>query len=198
MSTEWQTVPVKKAYVPPHQRKQVAAKAAEAALKDGKLNLTDKEAFPALGGAAVKKSWGGEKTFKQTIDDLIAYERLSAAEKLEREEAARAMEGWEVLYLPKGRAQRRAVLADFAARQEFFVEDQELLYHSMLTEKRIGSYQRQQLTPEELAAEPVEIEEDEEPSSPIHNIKDSFGSYFTMRGAEIVYEDECNFEGNDL
>lgn len=193
MSTEWQTVPVKKAYVPPHQRKQVVAEAA----KEGKLNLTDKEAFPTLGGAAVKKSWGGEKTFKQTIDDLIAYEKLSEAEKREREEAARAMEGWEVLYLPKGRAQRRAVFADFAARQEFFVEDQELLYHSMLTEKRIGAYQRQQLTPEELAAEPVEFEE-EEPSSPIHNIKDSFGSYFTMRGAEIVYEDECNFEGNDL
>lgn len=191
MSTEWQTVPAKKGYVPPHLRKQVAAEA----LKEGKINLTDKNAFPTLGGLTVKKMWSGEKNFKQVIDDLIAYEKLSAAEKLEREEAARAMEGWDVLRLPQSEAERRAVFADFAARQEFIVDDQELLYYAMLTDKRIPTYKRQTLTPEELAAEPVELEEDDSPYE--DEWRDCYGT-FTLRGAEVVYDDECNFEGNDL
>jgi len=193
MSTEWQTVPAKKAYVPPHQRRLTAQKDAAEALKEGKINLTDKNDFPTL-GATVKKTWSGEKNFKQVIDDLIAYEKLSAAEKLEREEAARAMEGWDVLHLPQSKAERRAVFADFAARQEFIVDDQELLYYAMLTDKRIPTYKRQTLTAEELAAEPAELEE-EEPYE--DEWRDCYGT-FTLRGAEVVYDDECNFEGNDL
>jgi hypothetical protein len=28
--------------------------------------------------------------------------------------------------------------------------------------------------------------------------RDCYGAAYTLRGAEVVYDDECNFEGNDL
>ena len=59
--------------------------------------LTNEKLFPILCEAG-KTAWTG-KTFKTTIYDLIASEKLSAQEKAAQEEARKAMEGWARLSL---------------------------------------------------------------------------------------------------
>lgn len=121
MSDEWQTVPAKKAYVPPslrnvqpptpatppssavatsatqyvppHMRRQL-----QEAKKDEPPNLNDKAAFPTLG--EVKKlgtAW--RKTGTELANALIALDKRTEMEKWEAEEAERAKIGWEVLKL---------------------------------------------------------------------------------------------------
>jgi len=80
-------------YVPPAQRKAMPK-------VDEPLNLTSAVQFPTLGGSTTKSSWSGEKSFKEKIDDLIAFEQLSEIEKQERLEEAKKMEGFSVLKLP--------------------------------------------------------------------------------------------------
>jgi hypothetical protein len=76
-------------YVLPHLRKAAPAPTLET--KD----LTSQELFPQL-GEAKQSTWTG-KSFKQTIEDLIAYEKLSEQEKDQQELRAKAMSGWHVL-----------------------------------------------------------------------------------------------------
>lgn len=116
-------------YVPPSQRKEQQKKD-EA---DGKIDLNSKELFPTLGGAAVAKTatTAGDKSFKQKIDDLIAFEQLTEAEKLEREEEARKMEGFVVLSIPKTAEARRELCESFNNMVAQQTDDPDVLYHSM-------------------------------------------------------------------
>jgi len=76
-------------YVLPHLRKAAPAPALET--KD----LMSQDLFPQL-GEAKQSSWTG-KSFKQTIEDLIAYEKLTEQERTQQELRAKAMSGWHVL-----------------------------------------------------------------------------------------------------
>lgn len=115
-------------YVPPSQRKEQQKKD-EA---DGKIDLNSKELFPTLGIAQTKTATtAGDKSFKQKIDDLIAFEQLTETEKLEREEEARRMEGFVVLSIPKTAEARRALCESFNAMVAEQTDDPDVLYHSM-------------------------------------------------------------------
>lgn len=76
-------------YILPHLRKAAPAPALQTA------DLTSQELFPQL-GEAKQSSWTG-KSFKQTIEELIAYEKLSEQEKAQQELRAKAMSGWHIL-----------------------------------------------------------------------------------------------------
>jgi hypothetical protein len=54
--------------------------------------LDSQKLFPTLCEAG-KAKWAGT-TFKKTIENLIASEKLTAQEKKAKEEALKAMEGW--------------------------------------------------------------------------------------------------------
>ena len=82
----------KKVYLPPAKRKQEIK---ENGLSQEELN--SENLFPTLCETG-KAQWTG-KTFKATIDDLIALEKLTAHEKAAQEEARKAMEGWARLSL---------------------------------------------------------------------------------------------------
>ena len=105
MSDEWTTVTSKKGssgYVPPHLRAKVAAEAAEAEKKKP-IDVTSAAMFPTLGGPKVSTTnasmWGGPVSFKEKIDELIAYEARTEQEKEAAEEARRAMDGFVSLSL---------------------------------------------------------------------------------------------------
>jgi len=75
-----------KKYVAPAKRKvEQAAGLSQEELESQKL-------FPTLCEAG-KAKWTGT-TFKTTIENLIASEKLTAQEKKAKEEALKAMEGW--------------------------------------------------------------------------------------------------------
>jgi len=76
-------------YVLPHLRKAAPAPALET--KD----LISQELFPQL-GEAKQTTWTG-KSFKQTIEDLIAFEKLTEQEKAQQDLRTKAMSGWHVL-----------------------------------------------------------------------------------------------------
>ena len=76
-------------YVLPQHRSAIVAPPLES------TDLSSLELFPQL-GEAKQSTWTG-KSFKQTIDDLIAYEKLSEQEKNLKEMKATAMDGWHVL-----------------------------------------------------------------------------------------------------
>ena len=80
----------KKTYVPPAKR-QEAPKIADLSVTE----MNDTKLFPTLkeGPKAVNK-WNGSKTFKQTIDNLIATEKMSEQEKAAAEERRQANAGW--------------------------------------------------------------------------------------------------------
>lgn len=113
-------------YVPPSQRKE------KKEVEDGKIDLNSEELFPTL-GAAVSKTIADKsvKSFKEKIDDLIAFEQLTEAEKLEHEEDARKMEGFVVLSIPKTAAARSALCESFNKLVEQQTEDPDILYHTM-------------------------------------------------------------------
>ncbi len=107
MSTEWQTVMGKgkkappstttSAYVPPHLRAMLAAKAAEEKA-NRPLDVKDEEQFPTFIGRNIRKQEQEQQpqgvSFKQTIDNLIALEKRTEWEKEQAEEAKRALEGF--------------------------------------------------------------------------------------------------------
>jgi hypothetical protein len=85
-----------KSYVPPAKR------ATKAEVKDVNINVNDEKEFPTM-GAVVHKKWEG-KSFKQKIEDLIAFDKISAAERKAAKDAKDAMLGWHTLTLPKTHA----------------------------------------------------------------------------------------------
>ncbi len=100
MSDEWTTVTSKKGgngYVPPHLRAKAAAAAAEEEKKKP-VDMKSITMFPTLGGPkdfdSSKNVWGGPVSFKEKIDELIAYEARTEQEKEAAEEARRALEGF--------------------------------------------------------------------------------------------------------
>ncbi len=100
MSDEWTTVTSKKGgngYVPPHLRAKAAAEAAEAEKKKP-IDIKNTAMFPSLGGpkapSSSSNSWSGPVSFKEKIDELIAYEARTEQEKEAAEEARRALEGF--------------------------------------------------------------------------------------------------------
>ncbi len=97
---EWTTVSKKGGYVPPHLRAKLAAEAAEAEKKKP-LDVKSMSMFPSLGpkkvaevAEASESKWSGPVSFKEKIDELIAYEARSEIEKEAAEEARRALEGF--------------------------------------------------------------------------------------------------------
>ena len=79
-------------YVPPSMRKQVVPQEV--------FDASNKIAFPSLGSNTVEvKKWGVKTSFKKTIDNLIAYEKLTEQEKRAEAELAKTMEGWSILPL---------------------------------------------------------------------------------------------------
>jgi hypothetical protein len=75
-----------KKYVAPAKR------VVEQAAGLSKDELESEKLFPTLCEAG-RTTWTG-RTFKTTIDNLIASEKLTAQEKKLKEEALKAMEGW--------------------------------------------------------------------------------------------------------
>jgi hypothetical protein len=63
-------------------------------------DVTNVTSFPTLGNPGERVWDKGKKSFKATIDSLIAFEKLSEQEKAARAEEQRVMEGWHVLKLP--------------------------------------------------------------------------------------------------
>ena len=93
---EWTTVSKKGGYVPPHLRAKLAAAEAEAE-KNRPLDTTSVTMFPTLGvktAAAAESKWSGPVSFKEKIDELIAYEARSELEKEAEAEARRGLEGF--------------------------------------------------------------------------------------------------------
>jgi len=80
----------KKTYVPPAKRQSSPPPPADLSTSE----LNDTKLFPTLkeGPKPVSK-WSGT-TFKQTIDNLIASEKMSEQEKAEAEEIRRKNDGW--------------------------------------------------------------------------------------------------------
>ena len=76
-------------YVLPHLRKAAPAPVLETA------DLTSQELFPQL-GEAKQSTWTG-KSFKQTIHDLIAYEKMTEQERAQQVVREKAMSGWHIL-----------------------------------------------------------------------------------------------------
>jgi hypothetical protein len=76
-----------KKYIAPIKRKQLIQ---EEGLS--KEELTSEKMFPTL--CTTSNTPWQQKTFKATIDALIASEKLTAQEKAARMEAKKAMEGW--------------------------------------------------------------------------------------------------------
>jgi hypothetical protein len=83
-------------YVPPHLRKKEAV-----APTPKVIDMNSAVDFPTLGGTKVKKAtaWGSKALFTEKINDLIAFEQRTEAEKMEAEEIAKELEGYEVLSL---------------------------------------------------------------------------------------------------
>ena len=117
-------------YVPPAQRK-AEPKA------DIPLNLASKEMFPTLGATTTKNTWSGEKSFKEKIDDLIAFEQLSMAEREERLEEARKMEGFTILRLPNT-PERLREIGERINNAVLEPEHPEALYMTMLNPPRFA------------------------------------------------------------
>jgi len=86
-----------KSYVPPGKRA-----ATKAELKEVTVDVNDEKEFPTM-GAVVHKKWEG-KSFKQKIEDLIALDKRSEAERKAAKDAENARLGWHTLTLPKTHA----------------------------------------------------------------------------------------------
>jgi hypothetical protein len=104
-SSEWQTQsrrtavprgsaaykPSGTGYVPPSLRGAVEKKP---------TSLTEDD-FPALGVAPkpLAGAWGSKVSFAQKVNDMIAHEQRTEAEKEAEKEATKGMDGWEILSL---------------------------------------------------------------------------------------------------
>jgi hypothetical protein len=135
-SSEWQTVKSRRTavprgsaaytasgngYLPPSLR---AAAEAEAAKKPTSLCADD---FPAFGMAPkpLAGAWGAKASFAQKVNDMIAHEQRTEAEKEVEREAAKEMDGWTVLSLcfDKERYTNYAEMFAVGARIERLVTD---------------------------------------------------------------------------
>lgn len=122
MTTEWQTVK-RSGYMPPHMRSKMEAEAK----KDYVPDVKSKSDFPEFLSAPVKKStWGGDKSFKEKIDDLIALDKMSEIERQQKREAEEAMRGWESLNIPT--RDNKAWFIAFNERLVSQKDDEEELY----------------------------------------------------------------------
>jgi hypothetical protein len=115
-----------KSYVPPSKRHAKVEKV---------INLKDEKEFPTFGTVSNKK-WEG-KSFKNTIDDLIALDKQTLAQRKAIQEAQEAKQGWTTIVLPKTASE--------------FKKISERLYECEKESKRI-----QELKDLGLYAEPVE------------------------------------------
>ena len=79
-----------KTYVPPAKRHAKVEK---------EVNLKDEKEFPTF-GAVTNKKWEG-KSFKNTIDELIALDKQTMAQRKAIQEAQEAKQGWTTIVLPK-------------------------------------------------------------------------------------------------
>ncbi len=166
-----------KVYVPPSLRKQ-APKKEEDPLKP--------ENFPTL---------GGKVTVPKGPPALDFLGRIEAAEEKRREQALKeasydpeviatqtpeqlAANGWACLYLTE----------EVVKGTGFFMN------LGMTTKQALAEGAAVKPAAKTAAAPSAEPEDDyyEE------DYRDCYGAAYTLRGAEVVYEDECNFEGNDL
>jgi hypothetical protein len=149
--TEWQTTrsrrtavprgsaaykPSATGYVPPSLRG-----AATEPVKPTSLSADD---FPAFGVAPkpLAGAWGPKVSFAQKVNDLIAHEQRTEAEKENEREAAKGMDGWEVLSLCFDEERYRAYAAMFAvgARLERLVTDAALAKDVGISEKPLVRY----------------------------------------------------------
>ena len=79
-------------YIPPSLRKETVSTES--------LDASNKDLFPSLGKiSGPSKIWGTKASYKTTIHNLIAYEKLTEQEKIAEAERAKSMEGWTVLSL---------------------------------------------------------------------------------------------------
>jgi len=81
---------IKKTYVPPSKRAEVPK------INDLSMNeLNDTKLFPSLSeGPSPTNNWKGTTSFKQTIYNLIASEKMTQQERAIAEEKRLAMDGW--------------------------------------------------------------------------------------------------------
>jgi hypothetical protein len=111
-------VPTTSSYIPPHLRD----KAPSAPLMTKTVNLDSADDFPSLGGSKPKPSpgsaWGSKTTFTQKINELIAFEQRTEAEKVEAMEAAKELDGYAVLNLKFDRARYIAFNEKMAAAEK--------------------------------------------------------------------------------
>jgi len=83
-------------YIPPSRRAEISSKE----VNTQSIDASDTTLFPSLGMNKVSsKTWGSKASYKTTIHNLIAYEKLTEQEKNVEAERAKTMEGWSVLYL---------------------------------------------------------------------------------------------------
>jgi hypothetical protein len=77
-------------YVAPFARKKQEAESPD---------LTNANHFPSLSKVNEKKWDPTKNSFKNTVNKLIEYERLSEQERIARKEALKAMSGWHAISL---------------------------------------------------------------------------------------------------
>ena len=90
-----------KRYVPPAKR------SSKAEVKEVNVDLTNEKEFPTF-GAVNSKKWEG-KSFKDKIDDLIALDKRTVAERKAAKEAEEAKLGWKTITLPKTAEDRQKI-----------------------------------------------------------------------------------------
>ena len=106
--------PAKKSYVPPGKRE----------VKELTVDLNDEKQFPTF-GAVNHKKWEG-KSFKQKIDDLIALDKRSVAERKAIKDAEEAMLGWQTLTFLKTPEERHKIHDRFVESNKEIKRVQEL------------------------------------------------------------------------
>ena len=150
--TEWQTArsrrtavprgsaaykPSATGYVPPSLRGTNATEP----VKPTSLSADD---FPAFGVAPkpLAGAWGSKVSFAQKVNDLIANEQRTEADREIEKEATKEMEGWAALSLcfDKQRYMDYAEMFAVGARLERLVTDAALTEDMRLTEKQPMRY----------------------------------------------------------
>ncbi len=127
-------------YVPPSLR---SAAAIEAAKKQNPTSLNADD-FPSLGlmPKAPTSAWGAKTSFAQKVNDLIAHEHRTEAEKEAEKEVTKEMDGWEVLSLcfDKERCTVYAEMFAAGARLERLVTDAALTEDTRMCKKKPMPY----------------------------------------------------------
>jgi hypothetical protein len=161
-------------YLPPSLRKAAAKK---------NENPLDPKNFPSLGPkAAVAKGpppmdflariEAGETARREKAMKDASYDPTVIANQTPEQLEAN---GWAILYPTKDVAKGICYFSNLG----------------MSTKQALAQPQPEPEAPKKVAKAPVPEDDYED------DWRDCYGTY-TMRGAEIVYDDECNWEGNDL